>query len=89
MGKYRKKPILVEAFQEGKECPLWLTKAEMDGKIYYNEASGKLTIMTPEGHMQVSKGDWIIKGVMGEIYPCNPDVFEKTYVKVEEEDNDR
>lgn len=77
--KYIKKPIVVEAFQEGKECPLWFTKAAINGTVYYNEASGKLTICTLEGDMIVNKGDWIIQGINGEIYPCKPDIFEKTY----------
>ena len=80
--KFRKKPVIIEAFQEGKECPLWFTKAAIDETVYYNKASGKLEIITLEGIMQVSKGDWIIRGVNGEIYPCKPDIFEKTYEEI-------
>ena len=36
--------------------------------------------------MKATKGDWIIKGVKGEFYPCKPDIFEETYEKVEEDD---
>lgn len=43
-----------------------------------------IDIKTLEGLMHVSDGDWIIKGVNGEFYPCKPDIFEKTYEKVEE-----
>jgi len=82
--KYRKKPIIIEAFQEGKECPIWFTKAVDKGIVYYNEASGKLTICTLEGDMTVDKGDYIIQGVEGEIYPCKPGIFEKTYEEVVE-----
>ena len=42
----------------------------------------KHVISTLEGDMEVSPGDWIIKGVVGEFYPCKPDIFEKTYEKV-------
>ena len=82
--KVRKKSIEVEAFQEGKECPLWFTRAAAKGTIYYNQASGKLTICTLEGDMTVEKGDWIIQGINGEIYPCKPDIFEKTYEIIEQ-----
>lgn len=44
-----------------------------------------LKIKTLEGDMRAEKGDWIIKGVNGEFYPCKPDIFEKTYEKVEAE----
>lgn len=43
-----------------------------------------LTINTLEGDMQANVGDYIIKGVNGEFYPCKPDIFEKTYDKVEQ-----
>jgi hypothetical protein len=45
--------------------------------------TGFMVIMTLEGQMQVKLGDWIIKGVNGEFYPCKPDIFEKTYELVE------
>lgn len=59
--KYRKMPVVIEAYQ---------TDEEME-------------IKTLEGTMKANKGDWIIKGVKGELYPCKPDVFELTYEKVE------
>ena len=43
-----------------------------------------LKIFTLEGTMNANIGDWIIKGVKGEFYPCKPDIFEETYEKVEE-----
>lgn len=45
-----------------------------------------LTIQTLEGNMTARLGDYIIKGVNGEFYPCKPDIFEKTYEIVEEQD---
>lgn len=76
MGKYRKKPVVIEAIQ-------W-TGGNVDdigrfiGKGLVMER-GKLVIATLEGEMTASKGDWIIKGVQGEFYPCKPDIFEMTY----------
>ena len=43
----------------------------------------EMEIETLEGVMKADKGDWIIKGVKGELYPCKPDVFEMTYEKVD------
>lgn len=59
--KFRKIPVVIEAYQ---------TDEEME-------------IETLEGVMKADKGDWIIKGVKGELYPCKPDVFEITYEKVD------
>ncbi|MCM3704056.1 hypothetical protein M3216_32435, partial [Paenibacillus macerans] len=47
-----------------------------------------MQIKTLEGVMQANSGDYIIKGVQGEIYPCKPDIFEATYEKVEEDKKD-
>ena len=74
MKRYRKKPVVVEAvqlteenFNEAEEwcdgCPV------TDGVL----------IFTLEGDMRASIGDYIIKGVKGEFYPCKPDIFEATY----------
>ena len=46
----------------------------------------EMEIETLEGTMKANKGDWIIKGVKGELYPCKPDVFEMTYEKVNDND---
>ena len=45
----------------------------------------EVLIETLEGTMKADKGDWIIRGVKGELYPCKPDVFKMTYEKVDEE----
>lgn len=52
----------------------------------YDGCSIAVRIPTLEGVMIAEDGDWIIKGVSGEFYPCKPDIFEKTYEKVEAED---
>ena len=48
----------------------------------------ELSIETLEGTMKANKGDWIIRGVKGELYPCKPDVFEMTYEKVNDNGDD-
>lgn len=80
--KYRKLPVEIEAIQ-------WLGSnfIEIDNFItVYHEtypSQNKLIIETLEGNMEASYGDYIIKGVNGEFYPCKPDIFDKTYEVVE------
>lgn len=80
MPKYRKKPVVIEAVlwdgtQESVE-----KLAEMTGQVgFAAPSSGGIVIQTLEGEMLASLGDWIIKGVKGEFYPCKPDIFEATY----------
>lgn len=79
MGKYRKKPVVIEAIQY--LCPNY----EEVRKFIGEETAvidGDIIIPTLEGLMYASHKDWIIKGVQGEVYPCKPDIFEKTYEKV-------
>jgi hypothetical protein len=52
--------------------------------IGINNSEEGLYITTLEGVMRADKGDWIIKGVKGELYPCKPDIFEMTYEQVYE-----
>lgn len=82
MPKFRKKPIEIEAFRFGiDEHPGWFT-ADPDVSVTDRLESGvavKGSIRTLEGTMQALHGDWIIKGVKGELYPCRPDIFEATY----------
>jgi hypothetical protein len=86
--KFRKRPVEVEAWQyieaDDKTSivpPLWLVTAFRNGTIIEREDNkGKyLLIKTLEGAMTASIGDWIIKGVKGELYSCKPDIFEATY----------
>ncbi len=89
--KYRKKPVVIEAFQYDGDLkgpdgqyyvPNWAVKAYEDGTMYYGELDGQpgeLFIKTLEGVHRASVGDYIIQGVNGELYPCKPDIFEKTY----------
>ena len=94
--KYRKKPIVIDAIiwngnnlkevmnfvnSEFRYEPLtnYVTK-----KFTYSTMDNDLRIVTLEGLMKASIGDYIIKGVNGEYYPCKPDIFEKTYEKVDD-----
>ena len=77
--KYRKKPVEVEAFRYGYDDePGWFLNSGMVKDIQ-NEYC---TICTLEGDMRGNRGDYIIKGLRGELYPCKPDIFEKSYEKV-------
>jgi hypothetical protein len=80
MPKFRKKPVVIEAFQwTGKERPQdwpeWATKVVLLG-------GRDLAVETLEGTMHADLGDWIIRGVKGEQYPCKPDIFYATYEPV-------
>lgn len=82
MNKYRKKPIEVEAIKTEKGMSTKKIEDFVD-KRYLQIFNGTVIIITLEGAMEVTPGDYIIKGVKGEFYPCKPDIFEKTYEKVE------
>ena len=87
MPKYRKKPVVIEAFKLGvDEMPQWFKDACFSGKAsVFNRPDGMhADICTLEGLHHANYGDYIIKGVKGELYPCKPDIFEMTYDKVEE-----
>ncbi len=82
MKKYRKKPVVIEAIEwtgdnldkitEFVNTGLGRIKLERDG----------IFIVTLEGLMKCNEGDYIIKGIKGEFYPCKPDIFEATYEEV-------
>lgn len=93
--KYRKKPLVIDAFQMTRErhdittdWPLWLHTAQRNGLVLsvYRDGDGSkdFEVKTPEGILAVSENDWIIRGVKGELYPCKPDVFTASYEPVEE-----
>lgn len=89
MGKYRKLPVVIEAFlwtggEDQQEDPEWAIDGIIDGTIVI-AGSGQdvhLEIKTSEGTTIANSGDYVIKGVKGKLYPCKPDVFEMTYEKV-------
>lgn len=84
--RYRKRPVEIEAFRWLREdWPEWFSEALRDGRVwsirYGNVRSVKIS--TPEGVMKAGDGDYIIRGVKGEIYPCKADIFEMTYERSE------
>ena len=82
MAKFRKKPVMIEAIQ-------WTgnnLEEIKDFMGYYEYAKKNLIIHTLEGKMIAQVNDWIIRGVQGEYYPCKPDIFEKTYESVVDEE---
>lgn len=96
--KYRKKPVVIEAFQYDGDLkgsggsyyvPDWAVKAFEKGVLFYKSPLSpclppcELCVKTLEGEMHISVGDYVIRGVNGELYPCKPDIFEKTYEQIE------
>lgn len=96
--KYRKKPVTIDAVQwtgyNVYDVYHFFTNYEhineanvqLDNDDHFYFDKDKLIIKTLEGDMIASFGDYIIRGVAGEFYPCKPDIFESTYEKVEEEE---
>lgn len=96
--RYRKKPVVVEAFQwtgdeHQKEDPEWIVDAIKRGDAWFcvdpfdrshPPTITHMAIKTLEGVMEARFDDYIIQGIKGEIYPCKPDIFEATYEPVEE-----
>lgn len=87
MNRYRKKPIVVEAAQwiPGPKAVRFIFPDGTEFRVRRNFPHPVvLEIPTLEGVMKASPGDWIIKGIRGEFYPCKPDIFEATYELAEE-----
>lgn len=93
MAKYRKKPVIIEAFKFYVDpMPDWFTDKVASNDVIlrncdyrrYEIDEAYCEINTLEGVMCGDGGDFIIQGVNGEIYPCKPDIFELTYEKVNE-----
>lgn len=79
MGLYRKKPVVIEAMHYGPYTAPTLELVTFLTGSNARPVSDGIIIPTLEGDMLARPGDWIIKGVNGEFYPCKADVFEKTY----------
>lgn len=80
MAKYRKKPVVIEAVE--------LTAESFDRDhpndlhivgVVYDPVQRCALMQTLEGEMRADIGDWIIRGIRGELYPCKPDIFHATY----------
>ncbi len=93
--KYRKKPMVIEAIRYlggnywgADHKPQWLLAAfDNDLISYYEDSKNVATciiIKTLEGQMQLLQGDWLIKGIEGELYPCKNTIFKMTYEEVVE-----
>jgi hypothetical protein len=98
--KFRKKPVVIDAVKwtgtekSMEECLEFIADGKPDFEHLPSDGvhihkgvsycAGQIFIPTLEGVMTASEGDWIIKGVKGEFYPCKPDIFEATYEKVED-----
>ncbi len=87
MSLYRKKPVVIEAFDwhnANTPAPKWFADAIVSGKVYFQGGDNPYyTIETLEGKHRADPGDFIIQGIQGELYPCKPDIFEATYERVE------
>lgn len=94
-AKFKKKPLEIEAMQwdgtitSANEIMEW-SRTSMGPRIVHNSYTNTihephLNIFTMEGVMVARKHDWVIRGIHGEIYPCKPDIFEKTYALSEDE----
>lgn len=92
--KYRKKPVVIEAYEFTNNVgpdtrPQWLLDAVGRGDVVFRrgckslQQTQHLLIRTLEGEMRADIGDFIIRGVKGEIYPCKPDIFAATYEPAE------
>lgn len=92
--KFKKKPVVIEAvqFSHRFSWPDWFADAVSrndvlvfnTGKFHNPNEICYAEIKTLEGIMTANDGDWIIKGIKGELYPCKPDIFEMTYEEVHE-----
>ena len=96
--KFRKKPVVIDAFQmtearrmDNSDWPNWLNSAwneerDQEGSLQRADMTAvlpdMLEIVTLEGNHKVSWGDYIIRGVQGELYPCKPEIFVATYEPV-------
>ena len=91
MAQYRKKPVVIDAFrwtggEDQTEDPEWICEALCTGRVRFERAGTPdvaLLIDTLEVTLRANRGDWIIRGVKGELYPCKPDIFAATYEAVE------
>ena len=81
--KFRKKPVIIEAFQLTKEILEHTEKYNLIFKGVFSQGDYVL-IDTLEGQMRGVIGDWIITGIAGEVYPCKPDIFEASYELIKE-----
>lgn len=75
--KYRKKPVVIDALRN--DCDPETHDTLMRMGCQFEVQGSAILITTLEGTMRADRGDWIIRGVKGEFYPCKPDIFAATY----------
>lgn len=85
--KFVKKPIIIEAIKYDGTNKVEIQ--EFMDRYLDDTQDNQLKIETLEGVMLANIGDYIIKGVTGEFYPCKPDIFAKTYDKIDERHNQK
>lgn len=88
MAKFRKKPVVIEAMQydgqNGADITAWAhLSLPPEANAVITQDYQRLRVRTLEGPLFAAIGDWIIRGVKGEFYPCKPDIFAATYEAVE------
>lgn len=83
MGRYRKKPVEIEATQFTRDNGFDFIDPDITLRRVNND-EWYLEIDTLEGTMTATEGDWVITGISGERYPCKPDIFDATYEPVED-----
>ena len=81
--RFRKKPVVIDAIQWSGSN--WHEAYDFAGHVVYTANEDDVVVLkvsTLEGEMTAQPGDWLLKGVAGEFYPCKPDIFEATYEPV-------
>lgn len=87
--KYKKKPVIIEAHRfngsstSKRQLENWIETGEFKHRGVHTMDYVEFQIETLEGMMAVIAGDYVIKGIKGEFYPCKPDIFEMTYEQIE------
>lgn len=78
--QFRKKPVVIDAYRHDLilSIPDWLAEANKDNRVVFL-SDNTIAIPTLEGTMRADVGDWIIRGIKGELYPCKDDIFRATY----------
>jgi hypothetical protein len=87
MAKFRKRPVVVDAVQwagdNWAEVYGWVMSWDLQDPGIQRTRDGIVLVSTLEGDMRADRGDWIIRGIKGEFYPCKPEIFAATYEAVE------
>jgi len=79
MPKFRKKPVVIDAVLWDGKMPTIVPLMSNDSIVSQDISDPALIITTLEGEMRAEVGDWVIRGVKGELYPCKSDIFAATY----------